>query len=47
MQLKQQNYSAKPEFKAIDFIRTEGEFQPISNCKCPNLDIVDVDVSVI
>jgi sensor domain CHASE-containing protein len=33
--------------KALDFITTEGELQAISNCHCPNLAIVDVDVSDI
>jgi len=33
--------------KAVDFITTEGEMQPISNCQCPNLAIVYVDVSDI
>ena len=47
IQLKQHNYSANPEIKAVDFIRKEGEIQPISNCHCPNLAVVDVDVSVI
>jgi hypothetical protein len=31
MQLKQHNYSANPEIKAVDFIRTEGKIQPFSN----------------
>jgi len=47
MQLNQHNCSAKPEIRAVDFIRTEGEIQPISNCQCPNLATGDVDISYI
>jgi len=47
MQLKQHNYSAKFEIKSVDFIRTDGEIQPISNCQCSNLAVVDVDISYI
>jgi hypothetical protein len=47
MQLKQHNYSANPEIKDFDFIRIEEEIQSISNCQCPDLAIVDVDVSDI
>jgi hypothetical protein len=47
MQLKQHNYSANPEVKAVGFIRIEEEIHSVSNCQCPYLAIVDVDDSDI
>jgi len=38
---------SRARVKAVYFITPEEEIHPINNCQCPNLAIVDVDISDI